>query len=129
MVDPAFEMRLGRLFAEAPHYPDALLFAHKVEERLGRGWALRRVLIASAGVAGGLIAVGQAIASGVAARIDGASRIVSAANEGISHLPVPITPQLSYLREAPFSGEVVWLVVGLAVLAAAMLAGRSLEEI
>ena len=49
MDDPAFEMRLSRMFAEAPHYPDAVLFASEVESRLGRGWALRRVLIAAAG--------------------------------------------------------------------------------
>lgn len=129
MDDPAFEMRLGRMFAEAPQYPDWLLFANTVEARLGRGWALRRVMIAAAGVAGGLIAVGQVIASGLAARIDGASRVVSVANEGLSHLPISIAPQLSFLGDMPFGGEVVWLVIGFAVLAAALLVGRSLEEI
>jgi len=127
--DPAFEMRLGRLFAEAPQYPDTQLFASQIESRLGRGWALRRVLIAAAGAIGGLIAVGQVIGSGLLARIDGASRMMSAARHGFSHLPAPVAPQLSFLSEMPFGGEVVWLVIGLAVLAGALLAGRSLEEI
>ena len=129
MDDPAFEMRLGRLFAEAPQYPDCLLFANQIESRLGRGWALRRVLIASAGIVGGLIAAGQMIGSGLAARIDGATHMVSAAQQGFSHLPLPLAPQLSILGDMPFGGEVVWLVLGLAVLAGALFAGRSLERI
>ena len=122
-------MRLGRLFAEAPQYPDGLLFADKIESRLGRGWALRRVLIASAGIVGGLIAAGQMIGSGLVARIDGASHMVSAAQQGFGHLPTSLEPQLSILSDMPFGGEVVWLVLGLAVLAGALLAGRSLEQI
>jgi hypothetical protein len=129
MDDPAFESHLGRLFAEAPSYPDSPLFAASVESRLGRGWALRRVLIAAAGVAGGLIAVAQIVGSGLAARIGGASRVVESAREGLSHLPLPVAPQLSALGDLPFGGEVVWLVVGLAVLAGALLAGRSIEDI
>jgi hypothetical protein len=127
--DPAFEMRLGRLFSEAPHYPDCQLFADQIESRLGRGWALRRVLIAAAGVAGGLIAAGQMIGSGLAARLSGASHMVSATRQGVSQLPLPLMPQLSVLSDMPFGGEVVWLVLGLAVLAGALLAGRSLEEL
>jgi len=128
MDDPAFEMRLSRLFAEAPAYPDAPLFANQIEQRLGRGWALRRTLIVGAGVAGGLITVGQMLGSGLMARIDGASHVFAAARQGLSHLPSPLAPQLSVLADMPFGGEVVWLVVGLAVLAAALLAGRALED-
>jgi hypothetical protein len=127
--DPAFEMRLGRLFSEAPQYPDCLLFADRIESRLGRGWALRRVFIASAGIVGGLIAAGQMIGSGLVSRIDGASHMVSAAQQGFGHLPAPLLPQLSILNDMPFGGEVVWLVLGLAVLAGALFAGRSLEQI
>jgi hypothetical protein len=127
--DPAFELRLGRLFAEAPPYPDYQLFAVEIESRLGRGWALRRVLIAAAGFAGGLVAVGQMIGSGLFARIDGVSHMLSAARRGFSHLPLPVVPQLSILSDMPFGGEVIWLVVGLAVLAGALLAGRSIEDI
>lgn len=127
MDDPAFETRLGRLFAETPQYPDWQLFAVKVETRLGRGWALRRVLIAGAGVGGGLIAVGQLMSSGLLARIDGVSRMIQAARSGFSHMP--LAPQLSIFADMPYGGEVIWLVVGLAVLAGALLAGRSLDGI
>jgi len=129
MDDPAFEMHLGRLFAESPAYPDAQMFAQAIESRLGRGWALRRVLIAGAGVAGGLIAVGQLIGSGLVARLDGASRMIAAARQGVVHMPSPIQPQLNALSDLPFGTEVIWLVVGLAVLAGALLAGRTLEEL
>ncbi len=129
MDDPAFEMRLGRLFSETPQYPDCLVFADRIESRLGRGWALRRVLIAAAGIVGGLIAAAQMIGSGLLARIDGASHVMAAAQQGLGHLPTPLTPQLSILSDMPFGGEVVWLVLGLAVLAGALLAGRSLEQI
>jgi hypothetical protein len=128
MDDPAFEMRIGRLFGEAPAYPDALLFAEQIERRLGRGWALRRALIAGAGVVGGLITVGQMIGSGLVARIDGASHVFAAARQGLSHLPTIFAPQLSMLSDLPFGGEVVWLVIGLGVLAVALLAGRTLED-
>ncbi len=129
MDDPAFETHLGRLFSEAPQYPDYLLFASGIESRLGRGWALRRTLIASAGAAGGLIAAGQMIGSGLAARIAGASHMISQARQGASQVPLPFMPQLSILNDMPFGGEVVWLVLGLAVLAGALLASRSLQEI
>ncbi len=129
MDDPAFEMQLGRLFSEAPRYPDAQHFASEIESRLGRGWALRRVLIAMAGVTGGLIAAGQIIGSGLAARLDGAAHVVSAARQGVGQLPLPAISQLSLLTDMPFGGEVVWLVLGLAALAGALLVGRSLEEI
>lgn len=129
MDDPAFEMRLGRLFAEAPHYPDGQAFADRVESRLGRGWALRRVLIAAAGVVGGLITAGQMIGSGLASRLHEASKVMSVATQGVSHLPSPVAPQLSLFSDMPFGGEVVWLVGGLAILAGALLVGRTLEEL
>ncbi len=128
MDDLAFEKRLGRLFGEAASFPDALLFASQIEDRLGRGWALRGVLIVSAGVAGGLITVGQMIGSGLLARIGGASHMLATARQGLSHLPSPFAPQLSMLADLPFGGEVVWLFVGLAVLAGALVAGRALED-
>jgi hypothetical protein len=128
MDDSTFETQLSRLFAQAQPFPDSLAFAGQIERRLGRGWALRRTLIAGAGVAGGLITVGQMIGSGLMARIDGASHVFAATRQGLSHLPLPFSAQLSALSDLPFGGEVAWLVVGLAVLAGALLAGRSLED-
>lgn len=129
MDDPAFEMRLSRMFAESPPFPDSVLFASEVESRLGRGWALRRVLIAAAGAVGGLIAICQIVGSGLAARLNGASRVMEAARDGVSHLPSPLATPLSAFGDMPFGGEVLWLVAGLAVLAGALLVGRSIEDI
>jgi hypothetical protein len=127
MDDPSFDARLIRLFAEAPAMADAPAFAARVESKLARGWALRRAMIAVAGVCGGLIALGQVAGSGLLARVDGASRMLEAARRGVEQLPV--APQLSLLADLPFGGEAIWLIIGLAVLAAALFAGRSLEDI
>ncbi len=129
MDDPAFEMQVSRLFAEAPSYPDAPLFAFDVEQRIGRGWALRRVLIAGAGALGGLVAASQAIGSGLLPRLQGASHMMEAVRRGLGDLPPPVALRLAALPDMPFGGEVVWLVLGLALLAGALLAGRSLEEL
>ena len=129
MDDPAFEMRLGRLFGEAQTYPDGALFALEVESRLGRGWALRRALIVAAGVFGGLLAVGQAMGSGLFTQIDSFSHMAAATRTGLANLPAPMALRLAALPDLPFGGEVLWLVLGFAVLAGALLAGRSLEEL
>jgi hypothetical protein len=127
--DPAFEMRVGRLFAEAPAYPDSPLFALQIESRLGRGWALRRTLIAAAGACGGVLAVGQTIGSGLIERLSGFSHMLGAARAGLGNLPAPLALRAGALADMPFGGEVVWLILGLALLAGALLFGRSLEEI
>lgn len=131
MSDASFEARLQRLFSDHPHYPDAPLFAVEVENRLSRGWALRRVLISAAGVAGGLIAVAQITGAGLIGRIGAASQVAqeaaSALHTAAARIPGPIggVGQLAL----PFGGEVFWLVAGLAVLAGALLAGRSIQQI
>ena len=131
MSDPSFEARLQRLFSDHPHYPDAPLFAAEVENRLSRGWALRRVLIGAAGVAGGLIAVAQIAGAGLVGRIGDANRLARdtamALHTSAAQIPGPIgsVGQLTL----PFGGEVLWLVAGLAVLAGAFLVSRSIQEI
>lgn len=129
MSDPSFEMRLQRLYADHPHYPDAPLFAAEVEGRLSRGWALRRMLIGAAGAAGGLIAVVQFAGARFGRRLgelgDLASNTGHALRSTLLHLPGP----LGEMGQLPFGGEVLWLVAGLAVLAGALLASRSIQEI
>lgn len=129
MSDPSFEMRLQRLYAEHPHYPDAPLFAVEVENRLSRAWALRRVLIGSAGIVGGFVATFQIAGARLFTRLGDAARLVSDASHSLHaaalHLPSP----LSDIGQLPFGGEVLWLVAGLAVLAGAFLASRSIQEI
>jgi len=129
--DPSFDARLQRLFADHPHYPDAPLFAAEVEGRLSRGWALRRMLIGAAGVVGGLIAVAQIAGAGLVGRLGAAGRLArdtaSTLHATAAELPGPIggVGQLAL----PFGGEVLWLVAGLAVLAGAFLASRTIQEI
>ena len=54
MADPAFELTMQRLFAEAPPAPDAPLFAQRLEQRLEFRWTLRRLVI-------GFAALGSAL--------------------------------------------------------------------
>ena len=61
MAEASFEMALDRMFAETPVFGDAELFAMRCEERLDRGWTLRRVLIGAMGAVGGLIGVAYLI--------------------------------------------------------------------
>jgi hypothetical protein len=125
--DPAFEARLMRLFSENDSAADARAFALAVESKLARSWALRGSLIAAAGVCGGAIALFQAMASGVVTGVGGVTRLAKAASEGLAALPaVPRIPVLDNLAITP---EALWLVLGLAILAGALLAGRSLEDL
>lgn len=129
MSDPAFEMRLHKLFAESPACPDTPLFAAVVEARLSRGWALRRVLITAAGAVGGAVAVIQVAAAGVGPRLVQAGDLVESLRHAAVHTPLALPAPFADLGQLPFGGEAIWLVAGLAVLAGALLASRSLEEI
>ena len=54
MAEIDFERRLERLFADAPAFSDESAFAARVEQRLNRGWNVRRWFIGAAGVASGI---------------------------------------------------------------------------
>jgi hypothetical protein len=130
MADHGFDGELHRMFAEAPALPDAGVFAARVEAKLERGWRLRRTMIGGAGLLGGTIAVAQLVTANLGDRLGAAShQSLTAAREALAQLPVPGGPQLETLREVPFGAEAVWLVLGLAVLAAALFASRSVEEL
>ncbi len=125
MADPEFDARLMRLFAETPAYADADGFARRVEDRLERNWTLRRVLIGAAGLAGGAIAVGQTVGTGVIDRIIGLSDVSATT---VTHSARALS-QLRLLSVLPVSSEVLWVGAGLAVLAVALMATRSLENL
>ena len=129
MSDPAFEMRLHKLFAENPVCPDAPLFAASVESRLSRGWALRRTLIGAAGIVGGFVAVVQIAGAGLGHKLVEASELFDGARRALAQTSGRLPGPFAELGQLPFGGEAVWLVAGLAVLAGALLASRSLEEI
>ena len=126
MVEVDFERRLERLFADAPAFPDSEPFATRVERRLDRGWATRRVLIGVAGVAGGVIGASQLVLSNFAEDLqsaaEGPARLLSA---GVSE----VAAQSDWLNALSGAGNVVWLAAGLAGLAIAFVITRMIEEI
>ena len=124
MADPEFEKRLGRMFGEAPAFADADVFARGIEDRLARGWALRRVLIGAAGIGGGVIAAAQMLGGHFTKAAVG---FTSASAEAVQRGGQAIG-QLRILSDLPIGGEVMWVGIGLAVLAVVLMAARSLEE-
>lgn len=125
MADPDFEARLGRCFSESPALPDADGFAQRVEHRLDRAWGVRRALIGTAGLAGGVIAVGQMLGGHVAQGAASAStHSMAAVSRGVTAVS-----DLRLLTALPVGSEVLWVGAGLAVLAVVFFAARALEEI
>jgi hypothetical protein len=125
MADLDFEMRLGRLFAEAPEALDSDLFAKRVEARLERNWTLRRVLIGAAGLGGGLIVAGQMLAPQITQRIQAVSLApVTSIQKGIDAL----APHWKVFNYLPYSSEILWIAAGLAALGVAAMAKRSIED-
>jgi len=122
----AFEGRLERLFAQAPAFGDAELFALRVSDRLDRGWTARGAAIGALGLVGGVVLVVQAGSNGAVARAESLSHNASAAiGRALDHvLPWHIT-----LSGVPLAGEVVWIPVALAALALGYAISRAIREI
>ncbi len=128
MAEPSFERHLQRLYAEAPLFPDAALFASGVQRRLDRGWTLRRGLIGVAGVTGGLIAAVQFVGSNLTERANLASESVALRlHEVAGWLAERTGVQLDAAHNLPLGGEALWLVAGLAAMGIALLAARVFE--
>ena len=125
MGDPEFDARLGRLFSEAPAFGDADGFARRIEDRLGRSWAVRRILIGLAGLVGGVVAAAQMLGGGhLWDAVSGVSgQITGAVARGGQTLG-----QFRVLGDLPIGGEVLWMGLGLAALAVVLVAARSLED-
>jgi hypothetical protein len=125
MADPDFDARLLRLFAQDPEIGDADGFARRIEDRLDRSWAVRRLLIGAAGLGGGAIAVAQTVGAHLFDRVAGLSDAsVAAVSQGaraVNQLPV--------LTALPIGGEVLWMGAGLAILGAVLVATRALENL
>jgi hypothetical protein len=125
MVDRDFDAQLSRLFAEPPAFPDAEAFHAGVEQRLDRGWTLRRLAIGAAGGVAGLIAVGQLISSRFTTDIRSASSGgVSAVDMGVDR----VVGQVNQLLSTPSSVETLWLGAALAAIALAFAVTRLVEE-
>lgn len=123
MVDPEFERRLERLFEAAPPFADEAAFSEQVTRRLNRSWALRRWLIAGAGVVGGLVSVSQLVATGVLRQIQLAAGAAGALS---SDLAQTLGQWIAIL---PGDRPVVWSAIAVALVLLGFVATRVLEEI
>jgi hypothetical protein len=126
MADRTFEVELERMFAAAPSFGDSDLFVLQVAHRLDRGWTFRRLLIGSLGVFGGLIGVGQILASGILGRLDAfgarSDRIVSTGLGDLASAHL-LPPGL------PVGVEALWMSAALAVVAIGFALTRAIKEI
>ncbi len=125
MADPSFEHALHRLFQESPNLPDAPLFAARIEAKLEREWTMRRLLIGAGGAAAGVLVTWQVMGSSVVTRIMGA---VELPTDALARQNDVLRVSAGVLQQLPYSGEVVWLVGGLVLLAAGFLATRAADQ-
>lgn len=129
MADYGFERRLQSLFAEAPPFEDSPAFAARVEGRLARSWAVRRMAIGTAGSVGGAVAVIQLVGSDWLGRLELASRTSAAeAGRSVGGVLGGVSALRPVLHALPIGGEAIWLIAGLVGLAIALLATRALEQ-
>jgi len=127
MADFEFESRLDKMFAEPQAFEDAAPFAGRVQSKLNRRWATRRVVIGVLGGIGGLIGVGQIVGSGVLSRVgafNGGS--VQLASNALSHwTSVHVTGMVM-----PNGGSgAMWLAVMAAGLGIAWAVTRLVEDL
>ena len=125
MVEAEFERGLERLFADSPELADAQAFAERVQRRLNTGWTARRWLIGAAGVVGGLIGVGQLVASNFAGQLEQAGDSAKTLSNGISHASVAA----DWGQLITGGGATVWVAAGLAILAMGFALTRVIEEL
>ena len=125
MAELEFERRLERLFNEPPALSGEGAFAALVEQKLNRGWTLRRGIIGAAGLVGGVVGASQLIMSNFIEQVEtaskGSTRLIEA---GMSQW----APRLEMLSALPAGSSVVWIAGGMAVLAIGFVVTRVLEE-
>jgi hypothetical protein len=126
MADRTFEMELDRLFGEHPAFPDADLFALRVETNLERGWTFRRLLIGGLGLAGGLVGAIQLLGYGVMPKLD-ALAAHYAPSVQLNWTDVAVSHVLPGGLEV--NGEILWMSAALAVVAIGFAVTRAIREI
>ncbi len=125
MAELEFERRLERLFNEPPALSGEGAFAALVEQKLNRGWTLRRGIIGAAGLVGGVVGASQLIMSNFIEEVETASKGSTRLIEmGMSQW----APRLEMLSALPAGSSVVWIAGGMAVLAIGFVVTRVLEE-
>jgi hypothetical protein len=123
MADRTFEMELERLFGEQTAFPDADLFALRVESSLDRGWTFRNLLIGGLGLAGGLLASMQIMGAGVWPRLQ----------ELAMRYAPSVQMQWTDAHLLPggleVNGEVLWMSAALAAVAIGLAVTRAIRDI
>jgi hypothetical protein len=125
MAERNFELELGRLFANSPALPDGELFALRVDERLTRGWTIRRWVIGGMGVAGGVIGGVQLLGSGLVERLGGAA--TDAGGELTGRL-VDLVENNLMPQSFPLNAEVIWLAATVVAAVVAFAVTRVVRE-
>jgi hypothetical protein len=126
MADRTFEMELDRLFGEHPAFPDADLFALKVETSLDRGWTFRRLLIGGLGLAGGVVGAVQLLGYGVAPRLNDLAAHYAPSVQ-VKWTDVAISHVLPGGLEV--NGEILWMSAAMAIVAVGFALTRVIREI
>ncbi|MFI4933401.1 MAG: hypothetical protein ACHP7N_02175 [Caulobacterales bacterium] len=126
MAEASFEMRLERMFSDAPVMRDGELFTLRVLDRLDRGWTARRLLIGTMGLAGGMIGSVQILGSGVVGQLQS---LGAQSNQFVNHHLVDALPNWLLPAGVQLNAQVIWMSVGLAVVAAGLGLARVIREI
>ncbi|HXQ09633.1 MAG TPA: hypothetical protein VN805_01415 [Caulobacteraceae bacterium] len=125
MAERNFGGELGRMFAEAPALADADLFALRVDERLSRGWTVRRLVIGGMGVAGGVIGGVQVLGGGLVERLGGAA--TDAGGQLTGKLADLVADNLMP-QSFPLNAEVIWLAATVVAAVVAFAVTRVVRE-
>jgi hypothetical protein len=126
MADLDFDAQLSRLYADPPSLPDSDAFNQRVFGRLDRGWALRRLAIATAGAAAGVVGAYQVVSSRLFADVQIFSRdSARALGGGYSHFTSQANEMLALGGGA---SEVLWMGAALAVLAIGFAVTRAVDQ-
>ncbi len=124
MSDPTFEHHVARLFAEPDAFDDQAAFAAAIQVRLDRGWVVRRVLIGTAGVVGGLVAAAQIVGADLVQRVSVASQSADLQVHSVAAMVLARGQAAVGAHLPPLGGEALWMVAGLAVVGVALAAVR-----
>ena len=126
MAQPSFDQSLHRMFQEHPALPDTPLFAARLEQRLERDWTIRRLAIGVTGGGVGVIALlqlaGQAGLARTLTQVESSSGVIS---RNVDLVSVSLR---TLQQSVPYSTEVMWLLGGMLVLAAGLLATRAVDQ-
>jgi hypothetical protein len=125
MAERDFETELERMFGQAPSYPDAAQFARRVETRLDRSWRWRTVGLGAAGIVGGLVAASQTLGAGLGLRLEQAS---TSSTRVADSLYRDFGAQLDMLGDVGSGMGLFWMVSGMMILAAVVIAGTKAFE-